>query len=138
MGQKENIETQTKWGEAVNTGKLEGLRELIAPNCVDHDSAPGQVQGPEGFIHFFTHFREAFPDLKVEPEALVADENNISLAYTITGTHKGSFYGISATGKKIKARGVQIGRFEKGKLVERWGSSDELGILKEIGAWREG
>ncbi|MGC2607385.1 MAG: ester cyclase [Silvibacterium sp.] len=138
MGQKENIETQKKFGEAVNSGKLEGLREVVAPNCVDHDSAPGQVRGPEGFVHFFTYFREAFPDLKVEPEALVADENNVTLAYTITGTHKGSFHGIPATGKKIKARGVQIGRFEKGKLVERWGSSDELGILKEIGAWREG
>ena len=138
MSQKENIEAQKKFGEAVNSGKLEGIREVVAENCVDHDLAPGQVQGPEGFIHFFTHFREAFPDLKVEPEALVADENNVTLAYTITGTHKGSFHGIPATGKKIKARGIQIGRFEKGKLIERWGSSDELGILKEIGAWREG
>jgi len=30
-------------------------------------------------------------------------------------------------------RGVQIGRFEGGKIVERWGSSDELGILKQLG-----
>jgi hypothetical protein len=28
---------------------------------------------------------------------------------------------------------MQIARYENGKLVERWGSSDELGILKQIG-----
>jgi predicted ester cyclase len=33
----------------------------------------------------------------------------------------------------IKVRGMQIGRFVDGKMVERRGSSDELGILKQIG-----
>jgi hypothetical protein len=28
---------------------------------------------------------------------------------------------------------MQIARYENGKLVERWGSPDELGILKQIG-----
>ena len=30
---------------------------------------------------------------------------------------------------------MQIGRFKDGKLVERWGSSDQLGILQQIGAF---
>jgi len=29
---------------------------------------------------------------------------------------------------------LQISKFKDGKMVERWGSSDELGILKQIGA----
>ena len=32
--------------------------------------------------------------------------------------------------RRVKARGMQIARYENGKLVERWGSPDELGILK--------
>ena len=52
----------------------------------------------------------------------------------LTGTHQGDFLGVPATGKPIEIRGMQIGRFEDGKMVERWGSSDELGILKQIGA----
>jgi predicted ester cyclase len=63
----------------------------------------------------------------------VADDDNIAIAYTITGTHQGDFMGIAPTGRKISARGVQIGRFENGKLVERWGSSDQLGILQQLG-----
>jgi predicted ester cyclase len=29
---------------------------------------------------------------------------------------------------------VQLGRFENGKIVERWGSGAELGILQQLGA----
>ncbi len=134
MSKQSNTETQKKMGEAINSGRLEALREIFAADVVDHDPAPDQAKGPEGFIQFFTQFRSAFPDLAIAVEHMVADEDNISLAYTVTGTHQGNFLGIPATGKKIKARGMQIARFESGKIVERWGSSDELGILKQIGA----
>ncbi len=78
--------------------------------------------------------RAAFPDLKVEPQTVVVEEDKVAFAYEITGTHHGDFNGLAPTGKSIKVRGMQIGRFEDGKMVERWGSSDELGILKQIGA----
>ncbi len=41
--------------------------------------------------------------------------------------------GIPATGRQIKARGEQVARFQNGQIVERWGSSDQLGILQQIG-----
>jgi len=56
------------------------------------------------------------------------------MAYTLSGTHRGDFQGIAASGKKVEARGVQIGRFENGKIVERWGATDELGIMRQIDA----
>lgn len=43
--------------------------------------------------------------LEVAVDHMVSDEDNVSIAYTITGTHKGNFCGILATGKKVKARG---------------------------------
>lgn len=134
MSKEENIKAQQRMGEAIATGNLEILKEVIAPNVVDHDPAPDQGKGPEGFIHFFTGFRRAFPDLNVTLEHLVTDEDNVAFAYTIEGTHKDDLMGIPPTGRRIKARGMQIGRFENGKLVERWGSSDQLGILQQLGA----
>ncbi|MFD3001649.1 ester cyclase [Pontibacter toksunensis] len=134
MSKQENIKTQEQFGEAINSGNLDKFKDLMAPNVLDHDPAPDQGPGPEGFIIFFKTFRTAFPDLKVEVDQMVADEDNVSIAYTVTGTHKGDFMGVPATNKAISARGVQIARFENGKIVERWGSSNELGILKQIGA----
>jgi len=110
------------------------MNDLVAHDAIENDPAPGQVKGPQGYIDFFTKLRAAFPDMKIEVETLVADDDNVAFAYTLTGTHNGDFNGIPATGRKIKARGLQISTFKDGKMVERWGSSDELGILKQIGA----
>jgi predicted ester cyclase len=133
MSKEQNIGAQVKFGEAVVSGKLEGLREVVDAKALDHDPGPGQGLGPEGFIHYFSGLRKGFPDLNITAEKLVADDDNVAIAYTITGTHQGDFLGIAPTGRKISARGVQIARFENGKLVERWGSSDQLGILQQLG-----
>ena len=132
MSQQENIAVQKNMGQAVNSGNFDTLKMAFADNVKDHDPAPDQGPGPEGFVQFFRAFRTAFPDLAVAVDHMVSDEDNVAIAYTITGTHRGTFQGIAPTGKKIHARGVQIARFERGKIVERWGSSDELGILKQL------
>jgi steroid delta-isomerase-like uncharacterized protein len=134
MSKEQNIRNATEWGEAVNSGDLERLRYLVTPTVVEHDPAPGQKPGAQGYIDLFAEMRAAFPDLKVTPEHVLADDDTIAAAYTVTGTHQGTFLGIEPTGKAIRARGVQIARYEDGRMVERWGSSDQLGILQQLGA----
>ena len=134
MAKEENIATQEKLGEGINSGNPDIVFEVFADDVVDHDPAPDQGPGAEGFKQFFTALGSAFPDAKVEAEHLVADDTCVAIAYTLTGTHEGEFMGIAPTGRKIEARGMQIGRFEDGKIVERWGSTDELGILRQLEA----
>ncbi|WP_342112033.1 ester cyclase [Methylobacterium sp. SI9] len=134
MSRETSVQATEKFGELVNGGRFEAFPEVVAPDCHDHDPAPGQHMGPEGYQMFFTQLHSAFPDMQVEVKKLVAEGDSVAFAYTLTGTHQGDFNGHKPTGKAIKVRGMQIGRFVDGKMVERWGSSDELGILKQIGA----
>jgi steroid delta-isomerase-like uncharacterized protein len=134
MSQQKNIAAQTAFGEAVITGNLDALDEIVAPDSIDHDPAPGQMSGAEGYKAMFGELRAAFPDLNVEVEHLVATDDELAFAYSITGTHLGPLMGQPAIGKKVSYRGMQISRFDSdGKLVERWGSSDELGMLRQLG-----
>src|SRR5215469_14758978 len=133
MSAKDNMATQERLANAVNNGRLDDLDQVFAQSVVDHDPAPDQGPGPDGFKQFFSTLRGAFPDLHITPEHVDSTEDDIAVAYTITGTHQGDFLGVAPTGKRISARGMQIARFEDGKIVERWGSSDELGILKQLG-----
>ena len=133
MSKEVNLATLGKFAEAVNTGKFDLFKEVVAPGCVDHDPAPGQAPGPDGYRMFFSQMRTAFPDLKVALEALVADDESIDIAYTLTGTHRGPLDEIPPSGRQIKIRGVQLSKFKDGKMVERWGSSDELGLLNQLG-----
>ena len=135
MAQEEkNFAALAKLAEAASSGNLAVLDEVFAPNVIDHDPAPDQEPGPDGYKRFFSGLRAAFPDLTVTVDRLVQTESDIAMAYTIHGTHRGEFAGIAPTGRPITARGMQIARFENGKIAERWGSSDELGILLKLGA----
>jgi len=122
-----------KFAEAVSTGNFDLFDQVVAPDCIDHDPADGQVPGPAGYRFFFSGMRTAFPDISVALETVVQDEDTIAFAYTLTGTQTGPLGKIPPTGKKVKIRGMQISKFKDGKMVERWGSSDELTLLKQIG-----
>ncbi len=133
MSKESNIASQQAFGEAVNSGNLDALDRLVTPDSVDRDPAPGQGVGPAGYKVMFGEMRTAFPDLKIEVEHLTATEDDVAFAYTVSGTHRGEFQGHAATGGVFSIRGVQISRFVDDKLAERWGSSDQLGMLSQLG-----
>lgn len=133
MSRETNMKAQERFGEAATTGNFDIFDEVVAPNAVDHDPAPGQGRGPDGFKTFFGTMRSAFPDLNIEVDHMTATDDDVAIAYRVSGTHEGEFNGVAPTGKRIEARGCQIARFEDGKLAERWGSSDELGLMSQLG-----
>ena len=133
MSTDTNIASQQAFRAAVNEGRLEAFADLVTPDSVDHDGGPGQGPGPQGYHAFFTEMRTAFPDLHIEVEHVTAAQEDVAFAYTLTGTHSGPFEGHEPTGKSFSVRGVQISRFEGGLLSERWGSTDEAGLLKQLG-----
>jgi len=133
MSRETNIAAQERFGAAVNSGDFRAFDEVVAASAVDHDPAPGQAIGPEGFRQFFTELRTAFPDLHLSVEQLVASDDIVAFAYTVIGTQQGPFMGFAPTGKRVQVRGMQLGKFAGGKLVERWGSSDQLGMLQQLG-----
>jgi steroid delta-isomerase-like uncharacterized protein len=135
MSKEQNIAAELRYAEAA-MGDFRAFYDVVAPDSVDHDAAPGQGPGAEGFEHFFKELYAAFPDLQFVREQVVADEDSVALAYTVTGTQHGVFLGFPPTGKRMKVRGVQISKFANGKLVERWGSSDQLGMLQQLGLVR--
>lgn len=112
----------------------ERLGEVFAENVVDHDPAPGQAAGSAGIVQFWSGMLTAFPDLQLTPEVLSAEGDNVTVVLTITGTNTGEFDGAAPTGKSISVRGIQVARFEDGMIVERWGSTDEVGLKAQLAA----
>lgn len=135
MSREGNIAAMENAVEFINSGETDvGVNMLFAEDAIDHDPAPGQASGREGFRNFFQTLTSAFPDAHLEPAHMVADDEHVSLAYTLSGTHQGDFNGIAPTGRGFKVRGVEICRFHEGQIVERWGSTDELGIMTQLDA----
>ena len=125
------------YDEVVNQGKLDLIDELVADNFVDHEETPGIPADKAGLKTFMTAFRSAFPDLKFTVNDLAASGDKVWVYITITGTHKGTFMDIPATGKQISVNGFDIVRFADGKAVEHWGLTDSMTMMTQLGVMGE-
>ncbi len=136
MSEQTNTQKLEMMGErCIENNDLTVFDEIWAQDCVDHDPAPGQGQGAAGLKQFWSDFLTAFPDLSIEVDQMLATDDHVSMAYRVNGTHDGPFMGVDPTGKSFEVRGLQMSRHDAdGKIVERWGSSDVLGILQQVGA----
>jgi len=52
---------------------------------------------------------------------------------TYSGTQQGELMGIPPTGKPFSVTGIEIYRFDGGKIVEHWLEVDNLGMLQQLG-----
>jgi steroid delta-isomerase-like uncharacterized protein len=120
--------------EFANKGDESVVDELIGEDIVDHNPQdPNIPPGPEGVKQLFARRRMAFPDMRVTVEDLVAEGDKVVLRSTVTGTHKGEFMGIPPTGKSFSFGNIAIFRIEDGKIVERWGEADVMGMMQQLG-----
>jgi predicted ester cyclase len=96
------------------------------------------------FSNFFAKVREAFPDYELTIDSLIVKRDRVMARYTICGTHKGEFLGISATNEKMAVTGVDIFRLENGKVVEHFDAAHQVcalshfkrGPVGQSGNWR--
>ena len=99
----------------------------------DHDPAAGQPAGPSGPAWFWEQFGKSFTDVEREVIETIATPTRLITIMNLSGTHTGEFLGHPPTGKRFTVRNVQVLGFRDGKASDRWGSTDELGILQQLG-----
>lgn len=119
--------------EAFNKGNVDVIDELVADDFVDHQELPGLEPTKEGLKNFTKLFHQAFPDMKVEMIAAVAEGDEVWVHSQFTGTHKGEFMGIPATGKTVTFAMFDRVKVRDGKAVEHWGLTDDLGMMTQLG-----
>src|SRR5688572_11922492 len=120
-----------------SSGNVEALEALLSPDVVDHGVGGPEaddLRGSGAVKEDVLAFRQAFPDVQIEVEDVFTDAagERVAVRWRLTGTHEAAFQGIPATQREVSMRGMDILRIEGDKIVERWGSSDELGLLQQL------
>lgn len=125
-----------------NTGDVDRLDAVLAP---DWDSFPvdeGQEQGPEPFKAEVLGFRETFPDLRVDVDAVhVGDDGSVvTVRTTFTGTQEGDFLDVPATGEEISFRTTDIHELgdEGRRIATTWHLEDLYSAYQQALAASEG
>jgi predicted ester cyclase len=71
----------------------------------------------------------------VEAQDLVASGDKVVARVRGTGTHRGEFTGMPATGRSVDVQLIDIIRFgDDGLAREHWRVFDALGMMQQLGA----
>jgi steroid delta-isomerase-like uncharacterized protein len=122
-----------RWTEAIADGRLDVFDELVAEDVLDRSgSVPSQ--GVETFKARAAAVRAAFAQIDIRVEALLIDGDAIASRWALTGTHVGTFAGVTPTGRRITLRGVNFQRLRGDRVVEHWTLVDVFGGVQTLRA----
>jgi steroid delta-isomerase-like uncharacterized protein len=124
------------WYDAFAQGRPELLDLLLAPTWVDIPSPPSAPPGPEAAKQTLAKLRTAFPDFDIKVDDVIREGDKVVVRSTITGTQKGLWLGLPATGRSMRIQAVDIHQFEGGQVARTWHTEDWMTGLRELGHQR--
>ena len=135
---EENIAVSRQLLEDVfNEGKLDLIDELCADGYVGHDPVVGD-EDREASKRTIAGYRESFPDIHFTVLDAFGVGDKVVIRWSGVGTFENELMGQAPTGESGEpVEGINIDRFEDGKVAESWTQWDTLRFMKNIGAMPE-
>jgi steroid delta-isomerase-like uncharacterized protein len=121
------------WDEVFNGRKLDLADELVAPDGVNHEVAPGiPARGPESLKAAVAWLTAAFPDLHAAIDDIVGEGDKVVLRMTVSGTHRGPFMGMAPTDRRFAHQQIHVVRIRDGQVVEHWAVRDDTTMQRQL------
>jgi steroid delta-isomerase-like uncharacterized protein len=133
----QNKATFRRFHDALNTGDLDvvskTIDEIVEPDVQIRTPLPVDATGADALKQAMALLYQAFPDMHVTVEDVIAEGDKVVGRNTITGTHDGVYMGLAATGKRITYDEIFIFRFAGGRIAETWGVVDVRAQMQQLG-----
>jgi steroid delta-isomerase-like uncharacterized protein len=120
--------------EVQGKGDFAVFDEVFSDDFVDHTPQPNMTPDKAGAKSLYKALRVAFPDFRAEIHWQTADGDIVTTFKTYHGTHKGTFLGVPATGRKISFETVDAMRVRNGKIDAHWGVANLFSLMRQLGA----
>jgi steroid delta-isomerase-like uncharacterized protein len=121
--------------EVFNAGNAGAYADLVTDDYVNHNPPiPGLPGTKDGFMQAVRTTREAFPDVHVGIEDMIAEGDRVMFRDTARATHLGDFQGVPASGRELTWTEMHCFRIRDGRIAEHWANFDQLGILMQMRA----
>jgi steroid delta-isomerase-like uncharacterized protein len=117
--------------ELLSKGKFELAEQLYAKDFVNHGiHRNASLEEDQAALK---GWHQAFPDISIVPEKLIAEGDLVAIYWIARGTNTGTGNGLPATGKKGELAGITIWRIIDGKIKEEWSAFDQLSLMQQLG-----
>ena len=120
--------------DLINAGDIDGFGRQVADDFVEHEEIPGIPPTKAGVVQYFQMLLAAFPDMRMDVKDLIVSGDKAVARVQVSGTHRGEFIGIPATGRPVSISLIDITRFGSDGLArEHWGVSDQFALMQQLG-----
>jgi steroid delta-isomerase-like uncharacterized protein len=121
--------------ETINQGQIDSAEKFVWEDVVEQVPLPGQGPGLQGLKDILRAMRAGFPDLHFAVEEQIAEGDKVLTRFEWTGTHRGEFLGVPATGRPVNVWGMVIDRLEAGRIKDTRIIMDSLGLMIQLGVF---
>jgi steroid delta-isomerase-like uncharacterized protein len=119
--------------EVITQGNIEAAEQYVWEDVIEQVPLPGQGPGLDGLKDILRAMRAGFPDIVFSIQEQVAERDKVASRFEWTGTHRGEFLGIPATGRTVRVWGMVIDRLEDGRIKDTRIIMDTFGLLGQLG-----
>lgn len=120
--------------EVITQGKIESAVQYVCEDVVEEVPLPGQGPGLDGLKDILRAMRAGFPDIVFSIHEQISEGDKVASRFEWTGTHKGEFLGVPATGRSVHVWGIVIDRLKDGRIKDTRVIMDTLGLMTQLGA----
>jgi len=117
--------------ELLSGGRFELAEELYAKDFVNHGLHRNATLEEDQAA--LKGWHQAFSDISIVPEKLIAEGDLVTVYWIARGTNTGTGNGLPATGKKAELAGITIWRIVDGKIKEERSAFDQLSMMQQLG-----
>jgi steroid delta-isomerase-like uncharacterized protein len=127
-----------QFAAALTAHDIAGFAALFAADYQQHQFSAAAPPPPAGLtatqatVGFFTARLTGLPDLAVTIEAIVAADDMVAASFVYEGTHRGVYFGVAPTGKRLRFSSCDIFKVRDGLIVAHWGMGDIAGTLAQL------
>ena len=108
--------------EVMNAGNLDVIDDIYAPQLAANAR------------RWIAPFHESFPDVHMVVVDLIAEADKVVGRFTCSGTHRGTWLGHPATGRRFhNIAEVYIFTIRDGRIASAWGLEDTHTRLRQLG-----
>ena len=117
--------------EILSGGRFELAEQLYAKDFVNHGiHRNASLEEDQAALK---GWHQAFSDIAIVPEKLIAEDDLVTIYWIARGTNTGTGNGLPATGKKAELAGITIWRIVDGRIKEEWSAFDQLSMMQQLG-----
>jgi predicted ester cyclase len=120
LGPDPNEDLVRRWIEVWNTGDLDAVDDLLAPDFVRHAPDSPEVRGPAAERQLIATYLAAFSDLRFTIEALVTEGDTVAVRLSAVGTQRGDLFGLPLAGGNVHIEITETDRIAGDKIAEQW------------------